>query len=79
MSDLPWTRLDEIVRAEMAAGRKVKEIFSDLHTMLDDVRNTPGISEDGDDAILDTLDALTGNCRKDQCYYDPPRTDLPNG
>lgn len=78
LSDMPWTRLDEIVRAEMSAGRKVKEIFGDLNAMLDDVRDTSGLSEDGDDAILDTLDALTGNCRADQCYQDPPNTTLPS-
>ncbi len=77
LSDMPWSRLDEIVRAEMSAGRKIKEIFGDLNAMLDDVRDTPGLSEDGDDAILDTLDALTGNCRADQCYQDPPNTTLP--
>jgi hypothetical protein len=77
LSDMPWSRLDEIVRAEMAAGRKVKEIFNDLNAMLDEVRSTPGLSEDGDDAILDTLDALSGNCHPECCYYDPPSTTLP--
>lgn len=77
LSDQPWTRLDELVRAEMAAGRKVKEIAGDFARMLDEVWDTPGLSEDGHDAFGDTLDALMGNCHRDHCYYDPPNTTLP--
>src|SRR4051812_5864909 len=77
LSDQPWSRLDELVRAEMAAGRKVREIFDDLNRIADEVWDTPGLSEDGYDALGDTLDALTGNCHQDCCYYDPPNNTLP--
>ncbi len=73
LSEQPWTKLDAIVRAEMAVGRKVKEIFSDLKAIKDEVWDTPGLSEDGEDAFGDTLDALTGNCRREYCYEDPPK------
>ncbi len=76
-SDLPWSRLDAIVRGEMATGRKVKDILTDYATVLDQVRETPGLSEDAEDALLDTLDSLTGNCRADQRYVDPPNSTLP--
>jgi hypothetical protein len=72
LSDQPWMKLDELVRAEMAAGRKVKEIFGDLKVMVDEVWDTPGLTENGEDAFGDTLDALTGNCRREHCYFDPP-------
>ncbi|MCI0700628.1 MAG: hypothetical protein L0241_06065 [Planctomycetia bacterium] len=72
LSDQPWTRLDELVRAEMAAGRKVKEIYEDLAGMADEIDNLPGLSDDGSDAFGDTLDALTGMCHRDCQYKDPP-------
>ena len=78
LSDRPWDRLDELVRAEMAAGRKVAEIADEFIKMLDDVWETPGLSEDGNDAFGDTLDALTGNCgMESSCYKDPPNNTLP--
>lgn len=78
LSDQPWTRLDELVRAEQAAGRKVKEIYSDLASMADEIDQTSGLSEDGSDAFGDTLDALTGYCREEYAYKDPPNTTLPS-
>lgn len=71
-SELPWTRLDEIVRAEMASGRTTKQISADFATYADRIWDLKGISEDGKDAFGDTLDALNGNCRSDQCYRDTP-------
>ena len=50
LSDQPWNRLDELVRAEQAAGRKVKEIYADLVGMANEIDATPGLSEDGSDA-----------------------------
>lgn len=77
LSDRPWDRLDELVRAEMSTGRKVAEIADDFIKVVDAVWETPGLSEDGHDAFGDALDALTGNCSSESCYQDPPNNTLP--
>lgn len=71
-SELPWSRLDELVRAELALGRTTKQISAEIATFADRVCDLTGISEDGKDAFGDTLDALNGDCRSDQCYQDTP-------
>lgn len=68
----PWTRLDGLVRGELAAGRLVADIHAELKGMADAVRDTPGITEDGDDALMDTLDALIGHCARRYAYENPP-------
>jgi hypothetical protein len=73
LSSQPWSRLDEIVRAELAAGRTTREIFAELESMADAVEDTPGLSDDGHDAFGDTLDALIGQCSPRHCYQDPPK------
>jgi hypothetical protein len=73
-SDMPWSKLDELVRAEMAAGRLTRHIADELAEKMNDVWGLPGIPEDGQNAYGDTLDALTGNCHSDCCYKDPPIT-----
>src|SRR5438094_284688 len=70
----PFTQLDRLVRAEIAAGWKVKDIFDAINPLVDHVLDTPGLTDNGEEAFLGTLDALTGNCRADQCYYDPPES-----
>jgi len=71
-SELPWTRLNEIVRAELAGGRTTKQVLAEFANFADRVWDLTGISEDGKDSFGDTLDALNGNCRSDQCYRDIP-------
>jgi hypothetical protein len=78
LSDLPWTRLDELVRAELAAGRTTKQINANLFEMSDEVWGTPGLPEDGTDAFGETLDALTGDCHPDCQYQDPPSPTPPS-
>jgi hypothetical protein len=68
----PYTQMDQLVRMEMSAGRKVRDIFDDINPLVDEVLDTPSLTEDGEEALWGTLDALNGNCRSDQCYYDPP-------
>lgn len=77
LSELPWEKLDELVRTEMATGRRVKDIAAEFAAMANDVWDTPGLPEGGQDAFGDTYDALTGNCHREQCYEDPPDTTLP--
>lgn len=76
LSDQPWTRLDELVRTELAAGRTTRQIFDDLRELSTDVRGTSGLSDDGEDAFGDTLDALIGFCPAKYAYHDP--SVLPN-
>lgn len=68
----PWLRLDDLVRAELAAGRLVKQLHAELRGMAAAVWETPGITEDGEDAFGDTLDALVGHCARRYAYTDPP-------
>jgi len=70
LAELPWTKFDEIVRAEMAAGRTTKQIAGEFVGIADQFWDTPGLPEDGSDAFGDTLDALTGNCHSDYRYKD---------
>jgi hypothetical protein len=72
LSDQPWTRLDELVRAELAGGRLVNQIFDELLAMEDAVRESPGFDEDAEDAFRDTLDALNGFCKSEYAYRNPP-------
>ncbi len=72
LSDQPWARLDEIVRAELAAGRTTRKIFDELWSISNEVQDTPGLSEDGEDALGDTLDALNGFCSSRDAYKNPP-------
>ncbi len=78
LSDQPWLRLDELVRAELASGQTTRQIYKSLMGLADEIDTTPDLSEDGSDAFGDILDALTGYCRADQCYKDPPNTTLPS-
>jgi hypothetical protein len=73
----PYTEMDRLVRAEMGAGRKVKEIFDSISPLVDEALEIEGLTEDGEEAFLGTLDALTGNCHRDCQYKDPPNTTLP--
>ena len=74
----PYTKMDEIVRTEMSAGHKVRAILDAINPLIDTVLDTPGLTPDGEEAFLGTLDALTGDCDPDQCYYDPPDTVRPH-
>jgi hypothetical protein len=78
LSKEPRAKLDELVRNEMAEGRKIRQIYETLMDMTDEIDNTPGLSEEGSDAFGDTLDALTGYCHRDCQYKDPPNHTLPS-
>jgi hypothetical protein len=71
LSDDPAAELDRLVRAELAAGRPTAEVFDALLPIAREVRKTVSLSEDADQILLGTLDALTGNCNPDECYQDP--------
>ncbi len=69
----PIDRTDELIKSELNAGRSVEDVFNDLRPIVDAVFELPGLTEDGEKAFLGSLDALTGNCRKERCYTDTPR------
>ncbi len=77
LSGDPYTEMDRLVRHELAAGRNTDQITSDFRPWLDAALDTPNLPTDGEEALLSALDALTGNCRADQCYQDPPQATLP--
>ncbi|QJW94291.1 hypothetical protein [Frigoriglobus tundricola] len=77
LSDQPWSRLDELVRAELASGRTTRQIYKSLMGMAGEIDATPDLTEDASDALGDVLDALTGYCRSDCQYKDPPNTKVP--
>ena len=76
LSELPWEKLDDLVRAEIVGGRRVKDIAADFAALANDVWEAPGLSDDGQDAFGDTYDALIGNCTRSSRYTDPPAAPL---
>lgn len=68
LSDQPHTKLDELVRAELAAGRLTQEIYKELDALEESVRATPGFGDDADEALRDTMDALNGFCPAEVAY-----------
>ena len=72
LSDQPWTELDRLVRAELAAGRLTKAVYDDIVGLQERVRESPGYGDDAEDALGDTLDALIGFCPPGREYRNPP-------
>lgn len=72
LSDQPYSKLDDLVRAELSSGRLTKQIRAELLEMEDAVRATPGFSEEAEEAIRDTIDALAGLCSPKHAYKNPP-------
>jgi len=68
----PYTEMDLLIRIEMNTGRKVIDIFNDINPLVDKTLETVGLTEEGEEAFLGTIDALTGGCRPESNYYDPP-------
>ena len=68
----PAGELDRLVRARLAAGRTTAEVFAALLPLARTVRTSTVRTEDADQILLGTLDALTGNCNPDECYLDAP-------
>ncbi|MDY3561506.1 hypothetical protein R5W23_002784 [Gemmata sp. JC673] len=77
LSEQPWPKIDALVRAELSNGHTTRQIYSSLMALANEVDATPGLSEDGFDAFGDVLDALTGYCRPECQYKDPPNVKLP--
>jgi hypothetical protein len=72
LSAEPFAEMDRLVRSELGAGRTTGQLVDDLRPIIDDALDTPGLTDDGEEAFLSVLDALTENCRPDQWYSDPP-------
>ena len=70
----PYAALDALVRAALAAGRTVAQVLDAVRPHADAVLAAPGLTPDGEEAFLGTLDALTGDCHHSQHYRDPDPT-----
>lgn len=74
----PHRVLDRMVTAELAAGRKTTQIYDELLGHIEAVRAIPGYTDELEDPLGDTLDALCGWCHPDSAYKDlPEATALP--
>jgi hypothetical protein len=71
LSTDPYEAVDRLVRSELGSGRRTREIFNEINSMLHEVRLTDGLTEDGEEALFGTLDALLGHCHEDCRYKDP--------
>ena len=78
LSEQPWARLDELVRSELTSGRSTRQIYKNIIGIVREIDDAPGLTEDGRDAIGDTLDGLTGMCHRDCRYRDPPNLTVPS-
>lgn len=78
LADRPFTEIDRLVRAELDSGRTTGQVFDAIRPLVDPALKTPGLTEDGEEALLGALDALTGACHPDCQYTDPPRPAGPN-
>ncbi len=67
----PADAIDSLIRSELSDGRTTKAIHAELFPLVREARRTPGLTEDADEALLGSLDALTGNCHPD-CRYETP-------
>jgi hypothetical protein len=68
----PHAALDRLVRAELSAGRKTQAIYDELLSHLDAVRAMPEYTDELEDPLGDTLDALCGWVHPDCAYKDAP-------
>lgn len=71
-STQPWVELDLLVRRRLNAGRTVRELIVEFQPLVDEVYETPDLTERSLDAFGDTLDALSGDCHPDSRYRDTP-------
>ena len=72
LSTDPFTRMDCLVQTELNSGQKVVQVFDEIKLFVDQTLDLPDLTEDAEEAFLGTLDALSGNCRTEQCYRDAP-------
>jgi hypothetical protein len=76
-TEKPWLELDRLVRAEQAQGRRVNDIRTELEALVEPARDAINLTDEADDAMMDTLDALAGNCHPNWQYKDPPTPTVP--
>ena len=74
----PPMALDNLVRGELAAGRKTKAIYDELLGHLDSLRTIPEYTDHFEDMLGDTLDALSGWVHPDFQYKDDPGAPSPS-
>ena len=75
----PAGSADRLVSAELAAGRRTKQVYDELLALVLPVRKTPGYTEEAEDVLMDTLDALSGYVHPSCAYKDPEPAVSANG
>lgn len=79
LSGDPAGAADRLVSAELASGRRTKQVYDELLALVLPVRKTPGYTEEAEDVLMDTLDALSGYVHPDFAYKDPEPATPANG
>lgn len=65
-----YDALDRLVRSELAAGQKTKAVYDQLLGHIESVRAMPEYTDDLEDRLGDTMDALCGWVHPDCAYQD---------
>lgn len=73
----PHVVMDRLVRAELAAGRKTRAIYDELLEHIEAIRAMPEYTDELEDPLGDTLDALCGHVHPSCAYTDPPELVAP--
>jgi hypothetical protein len=79
LSSDPAGSADRLITTELAAGRRTKQVYDELLTLVLPVRATPGYTEEAEDILMDSLDALSGYVHPDFAYKDAEPTPPVNG
>ena len=73
----PYGAMDALIRRELTAGRRTSAIYDELVDHVEAVRTLPEYTDDVENNLGDTLDALCGWCHRDYAYQDPPEPGAP--
>jgi len=75
----PARELDRLIEGQLAVGQTTGELYDHLVPIVRTIRASSALSEDGDEILLGTLDALIGHCNPDECFVDPVLSPSSNG
>jgi hypothetical protein len=68
----PHVAMDRLVQSELAVGRKTRAIYDELLGHIEAVRAMAEYTDELEDPLGDTLDALCGLVHPSCAYTDPP-------
>jgi len=75
----PAQELDRLIKAQLAVGQTTGALYAQLVPIVRSIRSGGELSEDVDEILLGTLDALIGHCNPNECYADPATSPISNG